>query len=91
MKPLPSTIRRLLLLSLSNHDRVVAQEDGTWLVSSNSEPGAWHTISEHGCTCTGWHLRRVCRHVVRVACDITGITEQIMEESMESDHQHATA
>ncbi len=67
------TARDLYALSLSNHDQVIANSDGTFFVSSESSPGDWHIVDEGGCSCTGWRLRNVCRHIVRVAYELKGL------------------
>lgn len=58
---------------LVDSERVLVQGDKQALVASKSSPGEWHTVSyewndgtgreEWICTCTGFSVRRACRHV----------------------------
>lgn len=43
-------------------DQVIAGGNGA-LVSSKSEPGAWHIVKNGVCDCKGYQYRGRCRHL----------------------------
>ncbi len=50
-----------------NGDQVIVGKNGSGLVSSKSEPGAWHSVKNGACDCKGYQYRGRCRHLGAVA------------------------
>src|SRR4051812_40259304 len=61
---------RLLERSFLLQDQVQPhpERSGDWLVSSASQSGQWHTVTQEGtCDCMGFKYHGRCRHLARAA------------------------